>query len=171
MSNQFYKEVSPIKKDAKPLRGGLWHVLYCPLERVNYFPDVNPASNKIDDDFDVDAWFRVNSSNYKKGYREESRTGDGGDYLEITVTVNLPFESAENHQSLDRLKYHRYILAVITPLGLVKILGTKENPVTLRQAGYSGENPKEESGTQLTFFWVSEDKPLLCSSALVPVIG
>lgn len=170
MSNQFYAQVASVEKNTKATRGGLWSIYYCPVEEVQQYPDANPATALLEAPFTVTAWYRLAVSNYKKGYKEEPRKGDAGDYLEITVSAFIPFETQQSHLLLDRLKYHRYILLVKTPAGLVMVLGTWENPVRFAQAGNSGEEPKDVTGTAVSFSWTTEDKPRLYTGVIDPIL-
>jgi len=170
-SNLFYTLPDTLRRNFSAKRGSFCYLYFIPIEWVNFQPTAD-FTGIASEDFDITGgayWLTAKPVKAKRNYREEQKSSDGGDYMEITVTAQLPGEDTATHLALDVLKYSRFIMIVAFPSGASKMLGTKENPVTLSHTSDSGDNSNDSFNTLLKFSWINEDKPLLYTGIIDPV--
>jgi hypothetical protein len=106
-------------------------------------------------------WNIIRADKGSMEYNEAQRDTDAGPVLDITVDFLIPFEEKLNHRRLNRMLRQRYMVVVFTTTGLIKWLGTKDNPVSITQSFKSGKRRDgNSSASRLSFVWSCSDKPL-----------
>jgi hypothetical protein len=163
------KQLPGVSKITAPAKPGLCKIYFIPVERVAQDPVKIDPSGTITQMPVLNSKFNVaRLTNFSKNYTEVLKDDDGGDYYDITVTGTLPSESAANNSILRALRLHRYIVLVQTPAGLMKWLGSKENPVKALLGFDSGKRGGGTGAvTTITFTWQHDNKPLLLGVPLL----
>lgn len=167
---QPYKQHDKLKRITAAQLPGPSKIYFIPVESLIKDPDLFSAPGII---ATVPAFTaklcEAQLINASKDYNEVQKEDDAGDSFEITVDGFLPFENVPLNQTLKTMKYHRYIVLVQDCTGVVKWLGSKENPVKITQIFGSGKRRGSTArGTNLRFFWRSIDKPLIVTTGVPP---
>lgn len=158
------KQIPALLRSKTPQAPGLCKLYFIAVENLSADPSVFSSPGIIAALPTLWAKFATAElPNFNRDYSEEQREDDGGDFLEITINGFLPFENSTQHSYLRNMQHHRYVLMVVNPLGLVKWIGTKENPVKMLQSYSSSKRGGSSSGTNIRFVWRSKEKP--------PVLG
>lgn len=176
-NNIVYSAPGVLKRITKPTPPNFSKLFYAPVENIlttdmtarqtdPFSPDIVGTVASL---ITCKGWYLTALPNFKKSYKEEQKDGDSGPYMEVSVEAFLPSDSMKNHMQLDRLKYHRFILLVVAPGDIIKIIGSLENPVSFSHV-FTAEG---SAGSVITFKWSTEDKPLIYNrlvSDITPVI-
>lgn len=154
-------------RDVKP--PGISRLYFIPVEAVKEDPRLFSGPGVIGTLPLMTAKLSVaRIENFARDYKEEQKTGDGGPYFETTVSGFLPAESQVNHQSLDAMKYHRYIVLVqANDQSMIKWLGSKDSPCTFSQSFGSGKRHTGSTGSLITFSCTSQDRPFLLNPGII----
>lgn len=107
------------------------------------------------------AWLQIATPPIDRQLQTEMRSGDGGAYAFTTVTGRLPFENAANKAQLEAMPHHRYILRVLTPNDIWRLVGTIEAPCRFATVHATGPGTNSPTGSTFTFSCTSEEAPAI----------
>lgn len=169
--NIYYTAVGDIQRIKVPIPGGFDLLQFAPIEHIDWSLTANGVfrpqltTGKVSlaevGLLSGKSWLNAFVPKAKTAYREETLSADAGSYIETFCECFIPFYSETNLMRLDVLKYHHFIVKVQLQSGLVKLLGNKNDGVTLTLSTSTGEGPKGIPGSAARFTWHSEDFPPL----------
>lgn len=160
-ANLVFNSLAELQKQAVSTPGGLNDMYYVPVEDVSYIGPLNPLTGTIGRFAVVPGAriYKLASIPKGKAFTETPQQGRGGTYYDIVVSGFIPFESEANHVQLSVAQYYRYIvIAVSHQEGIVRIIGSIENPARISNTFSTGSDYSEAPGTVIQFGWHNEEK-------------
>lgn len=161
LSNFIFNQTRKLERIQQSMPGGFYQMFFVKVQDVLTLGPINPVTGTI-----AELSFRPGIDGHsgfyaprRKGYKEVTKKSDAGNFLEITVTCFVPYEDLPTHLAINSMMVHDYILALSTHSGLVRILGSLDNPVKFSHEFTTGDEPKDVPGTTLMFTWQTEYKP------------
>ena len=153
---------SNFTRDYKSLAPGICKILYLPVESMVADPVVTNDDGMIETLPALAVlWNNANAERGSMEYNESETETDAGAVLDIVVSCMLPYEEKMNHRRLNLMLFQRYIVIVYTTTGMIKLLGSKDNPVKVVQTHKSGKRRDGNStATNISFVWRTATKPL-----------
>jgi hypothetical protein len=144
--------------------GGFYKVEFAPIEYIQEIAPFNPITGTI-----AYINFKPGKDSFtayitpgNRGFKEEQKTSEAGEYMEISVECFLPYESIATHLNINSLKYHKYVVVVYCPTPgneeVWRIVGDLTNPAKFSHSYNSGGGIKNVPGTNISFTWQNEDK-------------
>ncbi|HYD21539.1 MAG TPA: hypothetical protein VEB40_08695 [Flavipsychrobacter sp.] len=145
-------------KQATSCPGSVQLLFFTPVGNVTTFSTFNNTNGYVTQPVSA-TWYYAFVPPTNGGYREEQKEGEGGPYFDVQVNAMIPFDSAANQLSLERMAYERFVCMVQLANGVIKVLGDKENPVRFTQSQDTGNTVKGIPGTNVAFLWQECTKP------------
>lgn len=159
------RQTPSLTRERDPLCPGVTKVLYLPIESLANDPTSFDALGNISAIPTIYAkWNIAHFIMQGVEHNENQSINDLGDIFEETVTGVLPFDEKLNHITLNQLMHQRFIVLVYSR-GVVKWLGSKENPCKLVHNYSTGSRKNGSSAnTTISFVWRTAHKPLILSA-------
>lgn len=161
------RQTASLTRERNTLCPGITKVLYLPIESLTADPSSFDALGNISAIPSTAAkWNVAHFIMQGVEHTETQAINDLGDIFEEAVTGVLPFDEKTNHIILNQLMHQRFIVLVYSN-GIVKWLGSKENPCKLVHNYGSGSRKNGSSAnTTISFVWRTAHKPLILAATV-----
>lgn len=104
-------------------------------------------------------WYFIYGTDQTKLYDEKQSISDNGPYWELTIGLFVPGDAADRRKQLAEMVRYRYILQCEDNTGLLRQIGTFEQPLELTYEFSTGKSVGDLRGYMLSFKGTLSEAP------------
>lgn len=166
-----YKALQTIGKSYEPYIGGITKWWYTPIENLNEFPVINPATQKLISEPVLKVgkqWYGpVNVPDRQLGWEEQMNRSVAGRFYKQRIQSFFPGNYAGSHINIGNLVAHEVcIVAKLRAGGFFIVLGNDQSGLDLDDSTSSGSGSTDVPGSKLMFSMDTKDKALVLDTFL-----
>lgn len=155
----FYNSYLDIQHLDKPAihPGGLCEFFFAKLEDVEIWPQLNPQTSTYTEEVILRAgasWYRCQVIDPERDYKEESKTAEGGPYVDVRLAGFLPDDSPLNTVTIAGMMLHDYVIVLQERNGMRRLIGNEDAGAKFTHS-YDSSDGDGTRGRQLVFTFKS----------------
>lgn len=106
-------------------------------------------------------WYYIYGTDQTKLYAEKQSGSDNGPYWELTIELFVPGDDADRRRLIAEMVRYRFILQCEDNNGLLRQVGTYEQPLELTSQFTTGKTVGDQRGYMLSFKGTLSDAPAI----------